>query len=277
MKTIIYLFIAICISGIFALGCPAQKHSPENIIIRSLNKQATPTALLQSANIISKRLNSFCPDHFKVSIMDKTKEIKISWPGNDDIKIIEQLATQKGVLAFYTVYPGNDVLEFIHGDRYLDSLLKRDKMDGGIGYAPYTEVNAIDHYLNTHNTVQQCRFVWGTVKRDSVVTLYALTAEPVITKNDIKTIQYKQDVSGYNLNIVLHKSAIEKWKATTKASIHQPIAIVLDNQVLYAPVIKTEIDNGRCSISGKFKQPEVRSFKAIGDNGVLPLNLQVVK
>lgn len=277
MKTIIYLFIAICISGIFALGCPAQNPSPENIIIRSLNKQATPTALLQSANIISKRLNSFGPDHFKVNIMDKTKEIKISWPGNDDIKAIEQLATQKGVLAFYTVYPGNDVLEFIHGDRYLDSLFKRDRMDGGIGYALYTEVNAIDHYLNTHNTVTQCRFVWGTVKRDSVVTLYALTAQPVITKNDIKTIQYKQDVSGYNLNIILHKSAIEKWGATTKASIHQPIAIVLDNQVLYAPVIKTEIDNGRCSISGKFKEPEIRLFKAIGDNGVLPLSFQVVK
>ena len=60
-------------------------------------------------------------------------------------------------------------------------------------------------------------------------------------------------------------------------NINNAIAIVLDNKVIYAPVLKSVIEGGKCSITGDFTKPQVQYLAALCNNGELPVSFKVVK
>ncbi len=81
----------------------------------------------------------------------------------------------------------------------------------------------------------------------------------------------------FDLEIRFKKSAVDKWSEITKRNINKNIVIVLDNQELYSPVLKSEIKNGNCTISGDFSETDAKFFKALGSNGILPNDFKIVK
>ena len=48
----------------------------------------------------------------------------------------------------------------------------------------------------------------------------------------------------------MNDEGTEKWSEMTKEAIGEQIAIIVDNRVLYAPYVQTEITNRRTQISG---------------------------
>jgi hypothetical protein len=46
---------------------------------------------------------------------------------------------------------------------------------------------------------------------------------------------------------------------------------VIDDKVVYAPVVRVPIENGLCEISGKLTQKNVNYFLALVNNEKLPL------
>jgi preprotein translocase subunit SecD len=63
----------------------------------------------------------------------------------------------------------------------------------------------------------------------------------------------------------------------TEENVGKPFAIVLDDKVLSAPVIREPITGGSCQISGNFTLEEANSIAMLLRAGALPGHLSVVE
>ncbi len=281
MKTIIYSLIAIILFGIIASGF-ANKET-NLLLIQSTDKNTSSELLTQSAEIISARLKSFGSDNYKISIVAEKNQIQVLFPKNWDIKVVEKLITQKGVFAFYETYNKTELTELLNGDKHLFSLLKNDDDKGAdIGCTSASEIEKVNDYLSSTGLNQKCKFSWEQLSKDSEVCLFALIPDnlngEIIRGSDIESIQSEEDKTSKTFYIEIQlKEAMEKaWADATKRNMNKAIAILLDDNVLSAPIVRSEINGGKCSISGDFTQTEVRYFAALGNNGVLPVSFKIV-
>jgi preprotein translocase subunit SecD len=100
----------------------------------------------------------------------------------------------------------------------------------------------------------------------------------VLSGNDMDQMSLREDESGtVYLSVKFNESAIAVWAEVSKRNIGKPIAILLDGQVIFDPVVREEIFNGDCSLSGNFTKDEVKYFVALGNNGELPVEFFIVK
>ena len=76
--------------------------------------------------------------------------------------------------------------------------------------------------------------------------------------------------------IQFKKEAVSLWAEATRKNLNKSIAVVLDNQVIYDPLVRQEISNGSCIITGNFTAEELQYFSILGNNGELPVAFRVV-
>ncbi len=63
----------------------------------------------------------------------------------------------------------------------------------------------------------------------------------------------------------------------TRENVGKPFAIILDNKVVSAPVIRTAIEGGRGQITGNFNQAEVNRLALLLRSGALPAALSILQ
>jgi preprotein translocase subunit SecD len=104
---------------------------------------------------------------------------------------------------------------------------------------------------------------------------YILSRTPVVTGRDLRNAtpeQSSQNLS-WETNFVLSQDAAKRFGAFTGSHIGDRLAIVLDNQVMSAPVIKSKItDNG--VIEGLSGQDEAKDLALNLRSGALPAGVQ---
>jgi len=100
----------------------------------------------------------------------------------------------------------------------------------------------------------------------------------ILDGNDIESMKAGLDPSNNPFAAIqFKKEAISLWAAATLRNLNKPIAVVLDKRVIYDPVVREEIPNGSCVITGKFSAEELQYFSVLGNNGELPTEFQIVK
>jgi len=67
------------------------------------------------------------------------------------------------------------------------------------------------------------------------------------------------------------------WKKLTAQNIGHAIAIVLDDKVYSAPVVRSEIPNGHSQITGNFDVIEAQDLAGIIKAGKLPAQVKIVQ
>ena len=286
MKTIIYSIIAVLIFGTIAAGYINMANTTNTILIQSADNNISPVSLTRSVKIISARLKDFSSGKFEVTFIPKKNQIQVTLEGNWDLKTVENLLTQKGVIAFYETYNRAGLTELLPADNQLfsffnDSISKYS--DAKIGCTEVTNVENVNAYIGSLGLSQKCKFAWGEYADNTSSCLYALKLDTakgaLLTDADIESMKYKQDkaLNIFYVEIRFKKSAVELWANVTKRNINSAIAVVLDNKVLYAPVVHSEINNGTSQITGSYSETEVKYFAALGNNGELPVSFRIVK
>ncbi len=106
---------------------------------------------------------------------------------------------------------------------------------------------------------------------------YLVKYPPVITGSDLADAyptvdEYNNPAVGFTLT----PSAAERFAEFTQKHRGQPMAIVLDNRVLSAPVIRARIYD-RGIITGKFTLEEVKNMVIVLKGGALPTDLKIVE
>ena len=286
MKTIIHSILAIFIFGIIAMGFTTKPDNTHRILIQSTESKITQAELTQSAEIITNRLKSYSTAKFEVLAIPGKNQIQVTLNNSWDLKIAEQLATQKGSLEFYETYNYKGVSELLKGDGMLLTLLN-GKVPGDtnpqIGCTTSAGISKVDKYLNAAGLAQICKFAWDTTFDEPEVCLYALKLLDgkgvILNGADIERFKISHDLKREkdNLEFSFKKSAIPLWADITKRNIGNAIAMVLDGNVIFAPVVSDEITGGNCTLSGGFTAEQVKYIVAIGSNAELPVSFKVVK
>jgi preprotein translocase subunit SecD len=285
MRTIIFSLVAMILFGMVATGLTKKPNNTHQIIIQAVDSNIAASSLARSVEIITGRLKSFGTDKFDVTAIGNNR-IRIVLTNNRDLKTIEQLVTEKGVVGFYETWNYSSLKGLLHDDTLLFSLLHTKAPDGShaeIGCTTFSEAKKVNDYLNGAGLDQKCKFVWSGLFENSAHCLYALKLENgkgvLLTGSDIERCTAKFDSSAKKdfIDLRFKKAAIGLWSAITKRNLNQSIVLLLDNKVVFAPMVRTEINGGNCEITGDFSQTEVRYIAAMGGNGELPVSFGLIR
>jgi SecD/SecF fusion protein len=91
------------------------------------------------------------------------------------------------------------------------------------------------------------------------------------------TLGFGQESNESLVNFKLDNTGAKKFAELTKNNIGRPLAIVLDNKVITAPVIRSAITGGRGEISGNFTASEAKDLALLLRAGALPTSLNVIE
>lgn len=256
MKNILNSIIAIFVISIIAMGCTnkesnANENKKNIILIQTKDSKSTSDLLTKSSAIISNRLKDFSNENFDVSIIPEKNQIHVTLYNDWDLKTTEKLLIQKGSLEFYETYNRETLSELLMDNDHLFSLFDNsDYSSAEIGCTSATNIAKINDYLNTLKLGNQCKFVWSQNSEQSYDCLYALKLfsekGALIIGNDIESVKSNHDkiLQKNEVEISLKEFSSELWANAVSRNINKAIAVVLDNNVIFAPIVQSEIKMG---------------------------------
>lgn len=107
---------------------------------------------------------------------------------------------------------------------------------------------------------------------------YTLEESPVVTGEELTNAMPGTDPNGQPaVDFTFNPTGARKFGAYTAANIGQPFAIVLDNQVISAPVIRSAIPGGTGQISGSMNFEEANQLAILLRAGALPAQLDFLE
>jgi preprotein translocase subunit SecD len=275
MKTIKYFVTAIFALAILTIPLSCNGTGKHTLLLQSADASITRTALDQSAQIMTKRLESYNAGKFNVSVIYSGNQIMISFQDEADFGSIEKLVTHRGLIEFWETYDRDELKGILGDDNRLFSLLPF--VDGYAGCTVAGDTAIVNHFLQTMKTNEKCRFAWAYDHDGSRACLYALkptdNAGPVLTGSDIESASFDNDI----IKIRLNEASAARFADATRRNLDKVIAITLDDIIMSAPRVRSEITNGELDISGRFTKQEAGYITAILVNGVLPSGFSVVK
>ncbi len=106
----------------------------------------------------------------------------------------------------------------------------------------------------------------------------ALQRRPAITGDMLAHAAYAPDESGQSaVTFRLNTAGAKRFCDLSRANVGKPFAIVLDNKIISAPVIRTEICGGVGQISGGFSIQQANDLALLLRAGALPAPLTILE
>lgn len=176
---------------------------------------------------------------------------------------------KKGQLRFLETYTLAHVRTKLDpGDFFYQVINTRDSSpeSAKLGFCPESKLTEAWTYLSSPAFLaefpEDVTFAWGAGGNKEGKFLYALKKSDKDysgpDQSDIKEIGIRDGM----LPISFTKKGSEKWASLTRMNVGNVLAIVVNDQVYSAPVVREAIQNGQCAISGNFNEKELTNLKA---------------
>jgi protein-export membrane protein SecD len=189
---------------------------------------------------VNRRVNAMGTSESTV-VRQGTDRILVQFPGLQDTKQLKDLIGQTAKLTFHSVHPDISAEE-----------AKQTRTPVGYKVYPSAEADGRSYVL------QETPVVSGEDLVDAQPGFDSRTNEPIIS---------------FRFN----QSGARKFGTFTKDNVGSPFAIVLDNKVLSAPVIREPILGGSGQISGSFTVETANTLAVQLRSGALPTKLTIVE
>ncbi|MFV0530687.1 MAG: protein translocase subunit SecDF [Flavobacteriales bacterium] len=162
----------------------------------------------------------------------------------------------------------------------------------GQALANVSDTATINQYLKSSEARQVLtgrsrydRFVWDAKPLQSnpdQIYLYALEGnrqgKATLSGDVVQTASNNRSQYGQvSVDLRMTTLGAKEWAKVTKANIGNQLAIVLDNQVYSAPVIRGEMNTGTASITGQFSDAEAKDLADILNAGKLPASAKIIQ
>jgi len=114
--------------------------------------------------------------------------------------------------------------------------------------------------------------VEGAEARNQLISLYAIkksaSKDMFPSGRDLEevSVSLDGDEENYMLLFSFSESGVEKWASMTRLNKGRDIAILFNGKVISAPRVQEEIKDGKCAISGKITESDIKEMKAILEN-----------
>ena len=222
-----------------------QKVGTDTITLRPTDQglqQRVTGAASASVETVRRRVDSL--GNIEPNIVRQGQDrILVQVPGFDDTRKLKDLIGQTAKLTFHAVHPNTTAEEAKNTRTPLGyKIYPADESDRGAG-----------SYL-----LQEGPVVSGEDLVDAQPGFDSRTNEPIIS---------------FRFN----QSGARKFGRFTKDNVGSPFAIVLDNKVLSAPVIREAILGGSGQISGNFTVESANNLAVQLRSGALPTKLTIVE
>ena len=188
-------------------------------------------------------------------------------------------------------YIANNNLDFIS----LDSLIFAYAGGFYVNESNYSELIKLFNDKEINDLINQnSKIVWNSTPvninkyKDSankiqIRQLYLVSNSPAISSGMIKTPKaIVSDIGSTNagqwvVNLDMTKEGRKKWSKFTGANIDRQVAIILDNKVFMAPVVRDKISSGSTQISGFEDMQEAKDIASILKAGELPAPINIIQ
>jgi protein-export membrane protein SecD len=102
--------------------------------------------------------------------------------------------------------------------------------------------------------------------------------DPVITGTDLSDAKSAVGSSSQPvIQFSLHPPAAQRFAKATEQGVGKQLAIVIDEHIVSAPVIRDPITGGAGEITGNFTKEEVENLAIVLRSGALPVKLKVIE
>ncbi|TIS62156.1 MAG: hypothetical protein E5W93_05310 [Mesorhizobium sp.] len=202
-------------------------------------KYRTSAALTQSIEVIKNRLNELGVADPTVQLTDDG--ILVQAPGVADLHDLAQTLARQGRLSFQLVDTSMPVDDAVNGQPPVGSTVLYTLDDPPVPYLVEDRV---------------------LVSGDSV-----LDAEAT---HDSSTEQF---VVAFRLD----SKGTQRFKWATTRNIGKPFAVILDDHVISAPIIREPIEHGTVQISGNFTAESAKELALLFRTGALPARLTILE
>ena len=197
---------------------------------------------MPSIETVNRRVNAMGTAESTV-VRQGSDRILVQFPGLQDTKQLKDLIGQTAKLTFHAVHPDISAEE-----------AKQTRVPAGYKIYPSAEGDGRASYVLQRNA-RSCQ---GEDLVDAQPGFDQRTNEPIIS---------------FRFN----QSGARKFGSFTKDNVGSPFAIVLDNKVLSAPVIREPILGGSGQISGSFTVETANTLAVQLRSGSLPTKLTIVE
>ena len=114
---------------------------------------------------------------------------------------------------------------------------------------------------------------------EPIRTTYTLERQTLLSGDGVADARVRPsvDIEGPYVELILNNSGAETFEEVTGANVGRRLAIVLDNTVYSAPVIRDRIGGGHASITGGFDIREARDLAIVLRAGALPAPVTIAE
>jgi preprotein translocase subunit SecD len=224
-----------------------QAEEPGVIILKPTEQglqERVANAVSASIETVNRRINALGTAESTVLRQGRDR-ILIQYPGLTDTRQLKDLIGKTAKLTFHAVHPSVSVEE-----------ARQTRVP--VGYKIY-EADERD----------EVRHQGG----------YLLAETPVVQGDDLVDAQpgFDQRTNEPIISFRFNQSGARKFGAFTKDHVGEPFAIVLDDKVISAPVVREPILGGSGQISGNFTVESANNLAIQLRSGALPAKLTIVE
>lgn len=103
--------------------------------------------------------------------------------------------------------------------------------------------------------------------------------ETGLTGKDLKkaAVEFEQQGGNPYISLEFNSDGTKKFAEITRRNLQKPVAIVLDNEVISAPTVQSEITEGQAIITGEFSIEEAKNLSKLLNAGALPVPIKVIE
>lgn len=290
MKKLIYIFVSlILLSSLF----PTMNYSSPAVMLEITleSPEAETEALLQSKEIIAKRLESYGVNGFEIIALPKEGQLKINLPEVYAQEPVLPLLINQGEVFFCETFNRKEIAILLQDAQRKSgwtNWMSADpsKVDEGVDDALIARLNRkqisdFSHFINQPDNRRDLPlnlyFAFGRFPNEKdQLNLYALkyddALQALMDNESIQSAKAREMEGGLALiELQFTAKGAEKLAEATRLNLDRTIAIVVDDLVYMAPKVKSEITGGRLHITGRFSMEEAKMLAAIAQTDPLPL------
>ncbi len=155
------------------------------------------------------------------------------------------------------------------------------------GYVREADKDKVDRILAREDVKSiipsDMTFAWGNKTIDSpegkIYTLYAIKKDAELTGKVITNARANIDPTNNTpvVNMEMNSEGAADWSRITGSNIGKRIAIVLDNAVFSAPVVRGKISGGNSQIEGMGNIQEAKLLEIVLKAGALPAPVKIIE
>jgi SecD/SecF fusion protein len=199
-------------------------------------RSITPEMQEQAVEVIRKRVDEFGVSE-PVITKEGTDHILVQIPGLSpaQVETARKQLQRVAKLEFRLVHPNSD------------QLLRQ--IEAGTAFTPpgYVILTSIE-------------------RRNGQPEKLLVKRRPELTGQDVAGARPVFETRGYEVSLRLTRAGAEAFRRVTRDNINNRLAIVLDNEIVSAPTIQSEIPNGEAVITGNFTSEEARNLATVMEN-----------